>query len=339
MAYLNDTDEQKKQGTPGQPGMLSTPSAQTAGGGALAAGKPTQSGSFVNLQKYVDANSGNDTTMGNALQQTVQNKANDADKAVNNWQTGAAKTVADNTYQNNNMDLADMATGNTGGYSGTEKDYTDFKGYEDAKNAAQGVQDYTKTVTSNGTAGLQTGLRDTFGANGQHYNNGQSLLDATILGRGAGGQTALKNISSTFGNYSGKFDNAATAVNKAVTDARNKDHSADAEKRRAEGMFGPGGLGANISLGSDTTNAIQDAASKAAASSAPDLSNVSGTGYRSSPVQTGNSPLAGVSGYGAKNTAKSESPSTPFVNIGNWMKKVEKPKEEEPNEYRTNGPW
>ena len=307
MAYLDDTDEQKKRVAPGQPGLLSAPSAQSAGG-ALAAGKPTQSGSFVNLQKYVTANKGNDTSMGNALQNTIQNKATAADTTINDWKKGASDTVAANTYTNENQDISDVATGNTGGYKGAEKDASDFSGYDAAKNAAQGVEDYSNTITNNGGAGIQVGLKDTFGANGQRYANGQASLDSTILGQGTGGQAALKGIKEKFGSYSGKYSDAAASVKGAVDAARARDHKEEAATHRANTTIKPI-IPDNFDFGEMKLGPI------GVNYGGLDFSRVGGVG--------------GAASTGGVN-------ATP---TGLWPRLTPKKEEEDSTEYRTNGPW
>jgi hypothetical protein len=252
MAFLATEEEENQQGSQQQvtptsnETVLATPSATATPATAPATGPAgTRSGSFTNLSAYVNANQGNDAAMGQAVTGQVQGKATQAQGALEGWQKGALAQVKQGTVQAN-PGLVSAIQNNptsvkkedfqaaTKGYDGPGS-AVDVSGWGDAARGVQNVQDYSKLASSSRAADRGVILSDTYGQGGRQYTQGQSRLDNFILGAGQGGQAALKNIASTFGNFGAKADTAKGMVDTAIgegkaTSAATKDAVAGAAK-------------------------------------------------------------------------------------------------------------
>jgi hypothetical protein len=124
MAFLapqeEEQDKQQGQQDPEQQGqatagkILSGPSqAPIQGGGqqasATTAGKPTSSGQFTNLRKYIDANQGNDANMGTQVRGQVDTGANAAKGIGEQFEKEVKTDVVNNTVTDTSGTTAAIA--------------------------------------------------------------------------------------------------------------------------------------------------------------------------------------------------------------------------------------
>lgn len=233
----NNPQNQNGQQPAGAPGTLggsnTAPTLSgTGGGGSLGGGAPgaaaaaspkgTSSGSFVNLQNYVDANKGNDAQLGQAVENTVAGKAQAADTAGQGFQQAGQDavdkgTVKEDTGLVDNLNAAGAGTGKLNNY---DQNYfnnqfnaaykgpaqaADVSGYGDTSQAYKNTQDEAQAASSSDITQRGAALKDTFGTGGRQYNQGENTLDSFLLGAGSGGQSAQQDIASKYGNYTDNF--------------------------------------------------------------------------------------------------------------------------------------
>ena len=247
MAFVADQEEEQQQaGQPPQAGpVLGAPAAAPAQGGGQAApgattgkGKPSRSGSFTNLNNYLQANQGNDAQMGTAVRGTVDNQAGAAKQALGGMQKEATDQAEKNTVRQNAQVQSTIASspeafdGNTGL---TDQFKQQYNASYNGPNRAEDVGSYGDTQQSfakvgnfvNSAKGGYQGAQNLVGQTyrDQGYTQGQRSLDSFILGGGAQGQQALKGIGDSYGNFGGNFTAAEQGINsnleaaKATTDA------------------------------------------------------------------------------------------------------------------------
>lgn len=242
MAFVADQDEEQQQqaGQPQQAGpVLGAPAAAPAQGGgqapAASSGKPKQSrsGSFMNLNNYLQANQGNDAQMGQAVRGAVDNQAGNATRALGGMQQEATQQIdrgtvrQDATVQDaiktsptqfkNNEDLTNKFQQQyNASYAGPQS-ATDVRSYGDTRQAFEKVRGLVG-ASQGGYQGAQNLVGQTF--RNPSYTQGQRSLDSFILGGGKQGQQALQGIKKDYGDFDGNFSNAENQINAAAQTAR-----------------------------------------------------------------------------------------------------------------------
>jgi hypothetical protein len=244
MAYIpNQEDENEKNAT--QPQAASGGPILSAESGAISAGasngaptsgspgsnKPAGSG-FVNLNKYITANEGNDEAMGKAVDGTVGAVAKDAETKATGYADKANTTVQSNIIKdtdNTTGAVTGLAGGNT--WSGDNNKFSSlynasWKGpktareaatpeYDTASTAAQNTASTAKLAGSN--SGRQTLLRDTY-KSPKAYSRGETSLDSFILGGGKKGAESLQGIQDKWGKQNEKFKGVAGLIDQGIQD-------------------------------------------------------------------------------------------------------------------------
>lgn len=193
-----DKKENKYSLISGTPTTISGAQGQTAQGGG---GSPTSSGSFTNLQSYLDVNADQSEGLGAKIEQNVQNTANEgrtnlsqAGKEFNNQveQAGinrdqvtaqALGNIAKNAYNNpsalEDNDVATFSDVRNKGQAFAEdadtgpKSLNDLSTYQAAKTKLDQASD--KANLTGSEAGRETLLRESFSR--PSYTKGQSSLD------------------------------------------------------------------------------------------------------------------------------------------------------------------
>lgn len=241
MATILDDEDKNAQNATGSNGevVLSNESGTigngAAGGGATTtpAGTTQQpGGGFTNLQQYVTANQGNDTQMGQKVQQNVAQNAQVADQKVQGYQTGADQRVdqgtigLDNTVQSAIKSSPEKIIGDPSLKAAFDKQYNaqftgatqaaDYDGYNDAQEQALKVERQGKAAAGD-NADRRGLLNDVYAR--PDYGSGQQNLDSFILGAGEGGQQALQQINQNYGQYGQKATGAADEVNSRIQNA------------------------------------------------------------------------------------------------------------------------
>ena len=151
--------------------------------------KPTNSGSFTNIQDYVNANQGNseafaDQTI-NTLNEGVDSAMNTAQAEVDSYRDAVtAGTVVDNE-ELRGTDLTDIAN-DPDKLAEYQAGLNATYGGPDAFVSEQGFSDIDQTSgvinRTDNFSGMNSALQDTYGQYGG-YTGGESLLDTTLLTR------------------------------------------------------------------------------------------------------------------------------------------------------------
>jgi len=279
MAIIQDpmADEEKKEGAEDTSdiGALAQPAAAPgpqAGQGQAVTGqaKPTSSGSFTGLQKFVEANrpkiqrQGEQTTerLGGAVagaQETYQDKATEASK-------GASEAILDTETYTKDKGLVDIAADDAldttkkymgGVYGGpTAKDFQ--TGSQEAWSGLQKADEALKATSTQ--AGLSKTLQqDKTGG----YGQGLSRLNAALMGREKSAQAGLGAARE---QYSG-VEEAAGATREGVFSDIDAAKAANVEQGNA---FKDWYAGKRSALEGDLTTAASDATTAAYAESKAD---------------------------------------------------------------------
>ena len=177
-----------------------------------------QSGSYVNLQKYLDANQGQGEQLANQINNKIDTAVNDTQTKANNLgsEVGTVNQLnSDNLYSQfyNNAGADKSAYNNfksTGGYSGPT-DVNNVQGISDLYSANQNAKNLVDS--SKTEEGRQSLLGNVF--NRDNYSQGAKQFDNLLL------QTsdASKNI---FNNTQNKFSTLNDYINGKQTDLQNR---------------------------------------------------------------------------------------------------------------------
>lgn len=189
MPFIFDQDEEElkkqkeagAQNISGQSSVISTPGAPQTKPGAV-----KSSGSWTNLQQYLDANKENASAMANNLSNKVESDAQKATDSINTYSNSKPAEVKKYSNDDLNNDFfndpskADKTVytnlKNTGGYSGPRVN-SEVSGYEDAqKNTASAVSKVNQMKSDEGRMQM---FSDTY--NRPNYTHGQKVFDNLLM--------------------------------------------------------------------------------------------------------------------------------------------------------------
>lgn len=227
-----------------------------AGGSAPTAAtpKPSSSGSWTNIDSYLNANADQGAKVGTDIAGTINNQGAQAQNDIQNLGVNFKSAVDQNTVnQDPNavsgaINAATSATANQGltqdqiaafnaqanaSYSGPT-DATSFNGYNQTQqdlNTAQ--QSAGETQSESGRDVLLNNQYQNASVNG--YNQGENNLDQLLLQDSAGGQAALKPLAGQWGGLTSALNNTVTSGNSAAQAAQATDAATAAAARGAVG--------------------------------------------------------------------------------------------------------
>lgn len=257
----------------GQASQQSAPGSQTdvslgGGGTGVVAGsapggqamgsstdKPSSSGSWTNLQSYLDANKDQAGQLGSQVAGNVQSQVNQAQGDISNASSDFRNQVDANTVKQDDTAVNQAITDAQNAKAGSTYDPNELAGYQNQANASYGgPTDFTQgasygqaqdssTKANQAIQGLgsEAGrgvlLQDQFGKNG-YYNQGEQSLDQLLLegnpqnqqtfadlrAQNAGLPTALSDATTAGGQYAQnavQTDAATAAAAKAALDSAN----------------------------------------------------------------------------------------------------------------------
>jgi hypothetical protein len=230
-----DEDKNQQQGNPGQTLAGATSVVSPQGGGQASqapdANKKTSSGSWTNLFDYVNANSGNDAKMGQAIGQNIEQRAGQAQNQAQSFadtttQKVEAATVKDQgiidaVSQNPNQVARDAEQRKQfdaqwdAQYRGPNQ-AQDVEGFGQTANQFAQVQDRANQAQSHG--GRKTLLNDEYGR--QDYTQGQKTLDSFILGAGEQGRQTLADINQNYGQFTQGWDELLGNLGQTIDQGR-----------------------------------------------------------------------------------------------------------------------
>ncbi|HEY9661983.1 MAG TPA: hypothetical protein V6C65_26300 [Allocoleopsis sp.] len=220
----NQEDEEESKKTGLESGVLGGTGAQTPGTQA------NNSGSWTNLQQYLDTNKGSgnaiaDETLKGVNQEitntkgtidtwakTAQERAN-ANKVNDVWSDTIKNSSADDIAKIDKDKLLEWKklAANWGGAANAQGDL----GYDGAKGAADTT--WGKIENANNWQGQQKLAQDTYGKNGR-YSSGMGTLDAFVARGDAQGK--FDDFKSGNANFNDNFNTAKAGVDTTITSAK-----------------------------------------------------------------------------------------------------------------------
>lgn len=227
---------------------VATPGSGNVGGSAQGAqakaSKPSASGSWTNLQSYLDANADQGAQVGSQIAGTINQQGKSAqdsvDSAAKEFQSNVdANTVqADSDRVNQTLqqatglkagetmsddDIAAFQKQANASYAGPT-DFTASSGYGGAQHAISQAQDSIGETGSE--AGRQVLLKNQYQNASTHgYNQGEQNLDQLLLENSQGGRAALEPLKDQWSGLSSILGNATTTENAAAQQAAATDQA------------------------------------------------------------------------------------------------------------------
>lgn len=209
--------------------------------------QPKQSGSFTNLNKYLDANKEQASQMGSDIAGRVENKASIARQDIYNL--GAEKQsvaqVDTNKYlqdptKNNDSDInvyQDLR--NSGGYHGPN-DISETKNYfTTQKNVSDASQLVNNAGSEDGRIAL---LQDQYKR--PSYSRGSQILDQTLVQNNEDSKQKFNEVTNKYANLNSLLDGTVNEVGNSINDAKkqavlNKQAILDAESNTWKNLIDP----------------------------------------------------------------------------------------------------
>lgn len=198
-------------------------------------GKPTSSGSWVNLNSYLDANKDQGAQVGQTIAGTVEDLGNKAQTSIDTLGTNFNAAVQNNSVKQDQDAVNNAISGAQGLKAGQSLDDNTFNAFQAQKNATyggptdvtgfDGYTDAQKNVNTASTAVGQTGseagrnvlLQNQYknsSVNG--YNQGENNLDQLLLENSPGAQEALHPLQSKWANLSNALGTTVSTGNAAA---------------------------------------------------------------------------------------------------------------------------
>lgn len=276
---LDDEDEQNQaQGQDDSEGV-STGSgggvAPTTGGGAAnepaQPKQPSSSGSWTNLQSYLDANKEQGAQVGSQIAGTINEQGQKAQSALDTTSAEWNKQVNDNTVSADPDAINRAVGGATSAKAGQSLNPDDTAAFQKQYNAQyNGPTDFTKTQgfgeiqkavgdtsravdQTQSEAGRNVLLGEQYKNTSKHgYNQGQNNLDQLLLENSSGGRAALEPLKEQWGGLTSVLTDTTAAGNAAAQTAAT--NTAAAQKTAQEAY-----AGANSKFQGDLTKQAQTA--------------------------------------------------------------------------------
>jgi hypothetical protein len=236
MPFLQTDEELEKQTNAGQ---ISGPSAGPMSSAApKKAGSPASSGSWVNLQKYVDANKQQANQMGDAVVGTADTAGQQAQTATQNFQAKvpektkqySAQDLETQYYANPNADKAGYQNiKTTGGYTGPQN--LEEAGYGAAESAVGKANEKLNNLQTE--QGRQQILGEVYGK--PSYTGGQKTFDNLLLQNTSGVQNKVADANNRWGGLTGMLSGAKQQASEVIpqniaTAAQNAQTATQAEQ-------------------------------------------------------------------------------------------------------------
>lgn len=178
----------------------------------------SKSGSWTNLNSYLDANKDNATSMSDKVTSNIENKGNEATSSLNKIPNIDKVSTVDydklnNDYYNNvNAKKEDYTNlKQTGGYNGPTDIYN-VNGYQDAANKTQKANqtlDMSKTED-----GRKTLLKSSYER--PNYSLGMQNLDNLLVQNDPTSRSKFQNVQSKYSNLLGLLDDKTNTLNSSI---------------------------------------------------------------------------------------------------------------------------
>lgn len=251
MPYLpySDLDEQKKKAEQGgEVNISGTSTSLNQGAQNAAAPKPvTSSGSWTNLNQYLDANKEQASQMGSEIARTVETAASGAQNKINSLASEKQNlsAVDPNNYladptKNTDGDIQTyQKLKGTGGYEGPN----DISGTANYADALKNTQDaYQKVQNAGSEEGRIQLLQDQYKR--PTYTRGAQVLDNSLLQGNAESKQNLNAINQKYSGLNALLDSTVTDVGNSINTAKqqaltNKKSIQDAEGSAWTSLLNP----------------------------------------------------------------------------------------------------
>lgn len=213
--YDDEAEKKKQEGTgqniSGQSGTFALPGASQTANTPKA---PQRSGSFANLNQYLDANKDNTNQMATSIAGSIDNTAQNAQSNIDAFKANAPTVInrvtnddLKNNYYDNATSLNDVIKNQykilkgTGGYTGPT-DVSGVAGYEDAVSSANTA---TSKLAQTGTeAGRQELLKNQYSR--PSYTQGQNVLDQALIQADPNAQQKITGVKDKWSALNGLLD-------------------------------------------------------------------------------------------------------------------------------------
>lgn len=206
----------------------------------------TRSGSWVNLQSYLDANKDNASKMSDDLTQKVDSEAQSSQDKLSSIKspelvTNKSFDDLDKTYySNNNANKDDYTNFKTnGGYSGPQQ-IDDVEGWSDAyKSASQASNKLDQSKTEEGRKSL---LQDVYAR--PNYSQGMKNLDNLLLQNDTSSKSKFENLQNKWSGITSLLDSKQKELNDSIqsnvtTALNNKNYIPQAESLAKNNILNP----------------------------------------------------------------------------------------------------
>lgn len=226
---------------------VASPGGGNVGGAAPApkaqSQQPSSSGSWTNLQDYLDANSDQAQQMGSQISSNVSNAAQNAESNVNSAASDFQNQVNANTVnqdQNAVSQAISDAQNATAGGAQNQQDVTNFQNqanasyngptdftaesqYGSAQGAVNNAQQQVKEAGSE--AGREVLLQNQYGGNGSEYNQGEQNLDQLLLQNNPQNEKTFQGLQNQWAGLGQTLSNATTQEDQAAQNAAATDQA------------------------------------------------------------------------------------------------------------------
>lgn len=223
MPFLLDSseDELKKkqqeaaQNLSGSSSIINNPNAPQSKPGA-----PKQSGSWTNLQSYLDANKENAGAMSDKITSTVDNQGQTAQTKINEFQNGAPSETKKYTSEDLTSEFYNDPTKNVesytklknnGGYDGPQS-VDKATGYADAQSSTSKAKEQVKNLQNE--SGRTSLLVDAYGR--PNYSQGSKSLDNLLLQNDPTSKSKFNDTAQKWRGLNSLLDNANTTVSSSI---------------------------------------------------------------------------------------------------------------------------
>lgn len=204
-----------------------------------------KSGSWVNLNQYLDANKENATQMGQNIANKVADNATQAKSSLESFKSQAPGVVnqvnTDNYFANPDANKkSEYATmKNTGGYSGPDS-VDKVTGYSDTQSKVKKADEQVNALNSE--SGRFNLLQDTY--NRPQYSQGMKKLDNVLLQKNDESKQAMNQVNEKFKGILDLFNTESTNMGNQInsniqTAAQNKNAILAAEAKAKNDLINP----------------------------------------------------------------------------------------------------
>jgi hypothetical protein len=271
MAYLPESlqeQERRKQQEQGQgPQVASGASGVITGGaGGTSAGQPqgkgpSRSGSWTNLNAYLQNNTDQADQLGNRVAQNVTNDAEQAKSKLGSLQSQFTQK-ADQSSVNRNQGLVTEAVSNPTEFVKDQNKVSNFTKIRDAQyNGPQSLADvdgYTDTYSKLNNANQAVENTKTEGGRFSliqsqfakpSYSRGQQRLDQMLLQNAPGAREQFSQVQQNYGGLMGSLEGAQKSAQEYAGQRKAETQSAAKDVRDALGMLDDPTTAANEAAG------------------------------------------------------------------------------------------